>query len=175
MTMIHEKLENVRKPRVHIKYDIETEGASEQKELPFVVGVMGDFSGNQPAKEKKPLKDRKFIQIDPDNFDSVMQKISPGIQIQVDNTLTNDDRKLAVNLNFNSMNDFEPNQIVNQVDSLRNLKQIRDKFRDLLTKLDRSEDLEELLENTLKNNSQLELLGQQLSLTDQNQTQEVQQ
>ena len=78
MASVHDKLKKVRKPRVHITYDVETEGAVEVKELPFVLGVMGDFSGD-PTEELKPLRDRKFIQIDRDNFDQVMRRMSPGL------------------------------------------------------------------------------------------------
>src|ERR1700722_17246274 len=86
---IHEKLERVRKPRVHITYQVETEGASVEKELPFIVGILGDFSGN-PTEPLKPLKDRKFIQIDRDNFNEVMTRMTPGVNMRVDNTLKND-------------------------------------------------------------------------------------
>ena len=104
---IHEKLSRVRKPRVHITYEVETEGAKVERELPFVVGVMGDFSGN-PTKPLKPLKDRKFVQIDRDNFNDVMARIDPGLNFKVDNTLNGDGSELAVELKFNSMDDFEP-------------------------------------------------------------------
>ena len=107
MASIHDKLEKVRKPRIHIKYDVETEGATVQKELPFVVGVMGDFAGNNPGSDQKSLKERKFIKIDPDNFDQVMDNIKPGIQTRVENTLSDDNSEMAVELEFNSMQDFE--------------------------------------------------------------------
>ncbi len=96
---VHDKLERVRKPRVHISYQVETEGAVVEKELPFVVGVLGDFSG-QPTQPLKPLKDRKFIQIDRDNFNDVMGRMTPGVQMRVENTLANDGSEMAVNLRF---------------------------------------------------------------------------
>src|SRR5258708_10903403 len=114
---IHDKLERVRKPRVHITYQVETEGAMVEKELPFVVGVLGDFSG-QPAQPLKPLKDRKFIQIDRDNFNDVMARMTPGVQMRVENTLADDGTEIAVNLNFNSMDAFEPRRIVHPADPL---------------------------------------------------------
>ncbi len=86
MASIHDKLERVRRPRVHIKYEVETEGAQVEKELPFVVGVLGDFSG-QPTEPLKPLKDRKFVQIDRDNFDEVMARMTPGLRFRAANTL----------------------------------------------------------------------------------------
>src|SRR6059058_6116310 len=114
---LQKKLDRVRKPRVHITYDVETEGAAVTKELPFVVGVLGDFSG-QPTEPLKPLKDRKFIQIDRDNFNDVMGRMTPGLNIKVDNTLAGDGSQMALNLKFNSMEDFEPAQVVGQVEPL---------------------------------------------------------
>src|SRR5262249_40467397 len=140
---IHDKLERVRKPRVHITYQVETEGAVVEKELPFVVGVLGDFSGN-PTQPLKPLKDRKFVQIDRDNFNEVMARMPPGLNMKVENTLANDGSQMAVQLKFNSIEDFEPGRVVNQVEPLKKLLETRDKLRDLLTKVDRSENLESL-------------------------------
>src|SRR5207253_9485901 len=96
---IHDKLSRVRKPRVHITYQVETEGAVVEKELPFVVGVLGDFSGN-PTQPLKPLKDRKFIQIDRDNFNDVMARMTPGLKIKVENTLKGDGSEMPVDLKF---------------------------------------------------------------------------
>ena len=104
---INEKLKRVRAPRVHITYEVETEGASVVKELPFVVGVLGDFSG-QPTEPLKPLKDRKFIQIDRDNFNDVMGRMTPGLNLRVKNTLKDDGSELGVQLKFSSMDDFAP-------------------------------------------------------------------
>jgi type VI secretion system protein ImpB len=157
MPSIHDKLERVRKPRVHITYQVETEGAEIEKELPFVVGVLGDFSGN-PTEPLKPLKDRKFIQIDRDNFNDVMARMTPGLNLKVENTLKGDGSEMAVQLKFSSMDDFEPGKVVQQVEPLRQLQQTRDKLRDLLTKVDRSEDLEGMLERVLQNADQLKQL-----------------
>ncbi len=165
MSSIHNKLEKVRKPRIHIKYDVETEQGSVEKELPFVVGVMGDFSGDSPGKEPKPLKDRKFISIDADNFDDVMKQIQPGIKMRIENTIANDGSEMSLDLTFNSIEDFEPTHIVEQVDALHKLKQVRDKLRDLLTKTDRSSELEHLLEETLQDPSALQTLAKQLNIT----------
>lgn len=154
---IHDKLNRVRKPRVHITYDVETEGAVVQKELPFVVGVLGDFSGN-PTSPLKPLKDRKFVQIDRDNFNDVMARSTPGLNLKVENTLKGDGSEMGVQLQFNSMDDFEPAKIVNQVDPLRKLMETRNKLRDLLTKVDRSDELEKVLEGVLSNEEQLKKL-----------------
>ena len=104
---IHDKLNRVRKPRVHITYEVETEGAEIQRELPFVMGVMGDFSGD-PTAPLQPLADRKFIQIDRDNFNDVMAGMTPGLNLKVDNKLADDGGQMAVDLKFNAIEDFEP-------------------------------------------------------------------
>src|SRR6195256_5597391 len=125
---IHDKLNRVRKPRVHITYDVETEGAQIERELPFVVGVMGDFSGN-PTTPLQPLKDRKFIQIDRDNFDDVMARIAPELNMRVANTLAGDDSEMAVQLKFKSLSDFEPGAIAQQVPALKKLLDTRNQLR----------------------------------------------
>jgi type VI secretion system protein ImpB len=158
---IHDKLSRVRPPRVHITYQVDTEGAMVEKELPFVVGVMGDFSGN-PTAPLKPLRDRKFVQIDRDNFNEVMARMTPGLNLRVENTLSPDGSELAVQLRFSSIEDLEPGQIVQQVEPLRKLLETRNKLRDLLTKIDRSEDLEGLLEQILQSPEQLNKLAAQL-------------
>jgi type VI secretion system protein ImpB len=158
---VQKKLSRVRKPRVHITYDVETEGAEVRKELPFVVGVIGDFSGKS-YEPLKPLRDRKFIQVDRDNFDDVMQRMTPGAEFKVDNTLAGDESQLAVSLKFKSMDDFEPAAVVNQVEPLRKLLAVRNKLRDLMSKVDRSEELESLLEEVLQNTDKLTALDGEL-------------
>jgi type VI secretion system protein ImpB len=158
---VQQKLNRVRKPRVHITYDVETEGAEVRKELPFVVGVIGDFSG-KPYEPVKPLRDRKFTQVDRDNFDDVMQRMTPGAEFKVENTLAGDDSQLAVQLKFKSMDDFEPAAVVNQVEPLRKLLAVRNKLRDLMSKVDRSEELESLLEEVLQNTDKLTALAGEL-------------
>ena len=161
---IHDKLNRVRKPRVHITYEVETEGAQVVRELPFVMGVLGDFSGD-PTIPLRPLVDRKFIQIDRDNFNDVMARIAPGLRLKVDNTLADDGSQMAVDLKFNSIEDFEPGRVVEQVPALRALMETRNKLRDLMSKVDRSEELETLLEQVLKNEGELKSLSGQLGLT----------
>ena len=158
---VQQKLKRVRAPRVHITYDVETEGAQVRKELPFVVGVIGDFSG-KPYEPQKPLRDRKFIQIDRDNFDDVMQRMTPGAEFKVENTLAGDDSLLPVALKFKSIDDFEPGAIVDQVEPLRKLLAVRNKLRDLMSKVDRSEELESLLEEVLQNTDKLAALAGEL-------------
>ncbi|ACV27904.1 type VI secretion system contractile sheath small subunit [Kangiella koreensis] len=166
MASIHDRLKKVRKPRVHITYDVETDGAVLEKELPFVVGVMGDFSADS-TKPVKPLKERRFIQIDKDNINEVMKNMSPGLNIKVDNTLENDGSEMAVNLKFDSMEDFEPAAIVDQVEPLKKLMDTRNKLRDLMTKIDRSEELEGLMEKVLQNSDDLNALAEALGQIDE--------
>lgn len=158
---IHDKLKRVRKPRVHITYDVETNGAVQEKELPFVMGVMGDYSGDN-TENKKALKDRKFSQVDRDNFNEVMNNISPQIDMKVDNTLESDGSEMSVSLDFKNMEDFEPQNIVEKVDPLKKLMETRNKLRDLLTKADRSEELENLLEEVLSSTDALASLQSEL-------------
>ena len=160
---IHDKLKRVRKPRVHLTYDVESNGATVEKELPFVLGVMGDYSGDN-TEAKKELKDRKFAQIDRDNFNEIMGKISPALNFKVDNALEGDGSEISVNLSFKSMEDFEPHRVVEQVEPLKKLLETRNKLRDLLTKADRSDDLETLLEDVLQNTASLNALYSELGL-----------
>lgn len=158
---IHDKLKRVRKPRVHITYDVETNGAVQEKEIPFVMGVMGDYSGDN-TENKKALKDRKFSQIDRDNFNEVMNNVSPQLNMKVENTLEGDGSEMSVNLDFNNIEDFEPQNIVEKVDPLKKLMATRNKLRDLLTKADRSDDLEALLEEVLSSTDALARLKGEL-------------
>jgi type VI secretion system protein ImpB len=163
MASIHDKLERVRKPRVHITYQVETEGAAVEKELPFVVGVLGDFSGN-PTEPLKPLKDRKFIQIDRDNFNDVMGRMTPGVNLKVDNTLKGDGSQMAVNLKFSHIDDFSPGKVMEQVEPLKKMMETRNKIRDLLSKADRSEDLEAVLEKVLQNTDSIKKLADEVGV-----------
>jgi type VI secretion system protein ImpB len=163
MASIHDKLERVRKPRVHITYQVETEGAEVERELPFVVGVLGDFSGD-PTEPLKPLKDRKFIQVDRDNFNDVMARLTPGVNLKVENTLQGDGSQMAVGLKFRSMDDFAPGAVVDQVPALKKLLETRNQLRDLMTKVDRSEDLEKVLERVLQNTDDLKQMGSALGV-----------
>lgn len=160
---IHEKLGRIRRPRVHITYEVETEGAQLVRELPFVVGVIGDFSGD-PTQPLRPFGERKFVQIDRDNFDDVMQRLAPGLKLQVENKLAGDGSTMAVDLRFNGIQDFEPGRVLDQVPALRALLETRNRLRDLLSKADRSEDLELLLENILKDRTSLATISDELGL-----------
>lgn len=159
---VHQKLKRVRKPRVHITYDVETNGATETKEIPYVVGVLGDFSGDSDVA-KKSLKDRRFIDLKKDKFDQVMARLEPGVKMKVDDVLSGEEGKqMAVDLKFRSMEDFEPDRIVEQVEPLRNLMERRNQLRDLMAKADGSEELESLLEQILNDESKMGELKSQL-------------
>ncbi|MDB5413321.1 MAG: hypothetical protein JWR10_1656 [Rubritepida sp.] len=163
MASVHDKLNRVRKPRVHITYDVETEGAAIERELPFIVGVMGDFAGD-PSEPLKPLAERKFTQIDRDNFNDVMARIAPALTMKVENTLAGDGSEMGVNLKFRHMDDFEPAKIAEQVPALKALLDTRSKLRDLMSKVDNSEKLEELLDEALQDEAKLKQLSDQLGL-----------
>ncbi|TCH99475.1 type VI secretion system contractile sheath small subunit [Roseococcus sp. SYP-B2431] len=163
MASVHDKLNRVRKPRVHITYDVETEGAAIERELPFIVGVMGDFAGD-PSEPLKPLAERKFTQIDRDNFNDVMARIAPGLNMKVENTLAGDGSEMGVNLKFRHMDDFEPAKVAEQVPALKALMETRSKLRDLMSKVDNSEKLEELLDEVLQDEAKLKQLSDQLGL-----------
>ena len=160
---VHSKLNRVRKPRVHITYEVETDGAQIVRELPFVVGVLGDFSGD-PTQPLRPMADRKFTQIDRDNFNDVMARMAPGLNIKVENTLADDGSEMAVQLKFSSIDDFDPARIVEQVPALKSLLETRNKLRDLMSKADRSDELEGLLEKVLQNEAEMKALSGQLGL-----------
>jgi type VI secretion system protein ImpB len=163
MTSVQQKLARVRKPRVHITYDVETEGAAIVRELPFVVGVMGDYAGD-PTEPMKPLAERKFTQIDRDNFNDVMGRIAPGLNIKVDNTLAGDGSQMAVNLKFKSMDDFDPVKVAEQVPALKAMLETRSRLRALVSKADLSEELEGLLEQVLQDKGKLDELSAQLGI-----------
>lgn len=153
-------LDRVRSPRVHITYDVEIGDAIEMKEIPFVVGVLSDLSG-KPEEPLPKLKDRKFIEIDRDNFNSVMEGMKPRLAYRVDNKLTDDDSKMAVELRFKSMDDFHPERVADQVAPLRKLVETRQRLSEMLSKLDGNDRLEELLQDVIANTDSLEKLGKE--------------
>jgi type VI secretion system protein ImpB len=147
---LQHKLDRVRPPRVQITYDVEVGGAIELKELPFVVGVMGDFTG-KPEDPMAPLKQRKFVEIDPDNFNQVMAGMKPRLAYTTENKMQEDGSKIGVDLKFNNIEDFEPDNVVQQVEPLRKLVEARQKLSDLRSKMDGNEKLETMLEDIIAN------------------------
>lgn len=156
---LQHKLDRVRPPRVQITYDVEVGDAIELKELPFVIGVMGDFVG-KPDEPLPALKNRKFVEIDADNFNQVMAGMAPRLAFTVDNKLQDDGSKMGIELKLNNIEDFEPDQIVQQVDPLRKLVEARQKLTDLRAKMDGNEKLETLLEDIISD------AGKQKELSD---------
>lgn len=144
------KLTRIRPPRVQISYDVETGGAIEKKELPLVVGILADLAG-KPEGPVVPIKHRKFVEIDRDNFNDVMASIGPRLAFQVDNRLKDDDSKMNVELKFRKLDDLRPEQVVQQVDTLRKLFEARQRLNDLLAKLDGNDDLDALLQDVAAN------------------------
>ena len=155
---VQKKLQRIRPPRVQLTYDIEVGEGKEIKELPFVIGVLGDFSAASEL-EKTKLKDKKFINVDLDNIDEVMQSLAPRATFQVENTLTEEGGRMAVDLTFNSMQDFRPENVVQQVDPLRKLVEARERLTDLRNKISNNERLEDLLDEVLQNTDQVRRLS----------------
>jgi type VI secretion system protein ImpC len=158
---VHRKLERVRPPRVHITYDVEVGDAIQLKELPFVMGVLGDFSGN-PAEALPRLKDRKFVEVTPDNFDDVLKSMKPRLQIKVDNKLKDDGSKLGMELKFESLDDFAPDRVAQQVEPLRKLLELRQQLADLRGSLQGNDKLEEILQSMLNDEGRLNQLKNEL-------------
>jgi type VI secretion system protein ImpB len=153
-------LDRVRSPRVHITYDVEIGDAIEMKEIPFVVGVLGDLSG-KPDEPLPKLKDRKFIEIDRDNFNNVLEGMNPRLAFKVDNKLTEEDTKIAVELRFRSIDDFHPEQVADQITPVRKLVEARHRLSDLLNKLDGNDRLDELLQDVITSTDSLQKLGEE--------------
>jgi len=157
------KLDRVRRPRVQITYDVETNGAMERTELPFVVGVLADLSG-QPKDPLKPMKDRKMVQIDRDNFNDVLAKSAPRLAMRVQNRMSEGDSKLAVELNFKHLDDFEPARVAEQVPALRELLHMRQRLNQLLSKMEGNDKLEALLGEVLNSTEKAQNLAKELGL-----------
>jgi type VI secretion system protein ImpB len=153
------KLDRVRSPRVQITYDVEVGGAIELKELPFVVGVLGDFTG-QPAEPLPKLKDRKFVEVNPDNFDTVLEGMKPHLSFSVENKLSEDPDapNLKVDLSFKKLEDFDPCNVARQVGPLKELLDLRTRLSDLRGSLQGNDKLEELLLEAVGNTEKLDKL-----------------
>jgi type VI secretion system protein ImpB len=160
------KLDRVRRPRVQITYDVETGGAMKAVELPFVVAVLADLSAQR--KEALPqLKERKFIPIDRDNFNDVLNRSAPRLAMKVDDKLTGDpNSKLAVELNFKNLSDFEPAKVATQIPACNELLTMRQKLTELLSKMEGNDKLEQLLADVLANTEKAQALATQRGLTE---------
>jgi type VI secretion system protein ImpB len=158
------KLDRVRPPRVHITYDVEVGNAIEMKELPFVMGVLGDFSG-QPSQPLPRLRDRKFVEVNPDNFDQVLEGMKPHLAFSVENKLSEepDAPNLKVDLHFKSMDDFSPENVARQVKPLKELMDLRTKLSDLRGTLQGNDKLEELLMEAINDPAKRDKLKTELA------------
>jgi type VI secretion system protein ImpB len=165
---VQKRLEKVRPPRVQLTYDVEIGDSVEKKELPFVVGVLGDFSGQvDPANPLPKVKDRKFVNVDLDNFDDVMAGMAPKAAYRVKNTLSPEGGEFAVNLQFNQLDDFRPESVVQQVEPLKKLLEARSKLSDLRNKLAGNEKLEDILGDVLSSTEQLARLQRETHKTEE--------
>jgi type VI secretion system protein ImpB len=162
---IQKKIGRVRPPRVHITYDVETGGAIEKKELPFVVGVLADLSGS-PDKPLAKVKDRNFVEVDRDNFDQVLARSSPRLVFKVDNKLSDDDTRLALELRFKSLEDFEPQKVAMQVEPLRKLLELRNKLSNIRSSLYGNDKLESSLQELVHNPDALDKLRSELGMAE---------
>ncbi|MES2887637.1 MAG: type VI secretion system contractile sheath small subunit [Pseudomonadota bacterium] len=159
---VQKRLQRVRPPRVQLSYDVEIGDAIENKELPFVVGVIGDFTGKTDPDNPLPkLRDRKFVNVDLDNFDDVLSATAPKASYRVKNVLSEGGGEFGVNLEFKTLEDFTPEAVVQQVDPLRQLLEARTKLSDLRNKLAGNEKLEDVLNDVLTNTEKLKQLGQE--------------
>jgi len=153
------KLSRIRPPRVQITYDLETGGAIEMKELPLVVGILADLAGH-PENPLPPVKARKFVDIDRDNFNDVLSSIGPRLQVSMTNRLREEGGNLPVELKFRKLDDFRPEAVVQQVEPLRQLFLARQRLNDLLAKLDGNDDLDALLQDVASNTESQQQLKQ---------------
>jgi type VI secretion system protein ImpB len=159
---VQKKLERVRPPRVNITYEVETGDAIETKELPFVMGVLGDFSG-QPAEPLAKLKDRKFAEITLDNFDDVLTGMKPRLQFGVENKLSEEGGKIGVELEFQSLEDFAPDRVARQVEPVGRLLDLRNQLADLRGKLQGNDRLDEILQSALSDEEKLNKLKEEMA------------
>jgi len=162
-TSAQHKLDRVRPPRVQITYDVEVGDAIQLKELPFVVGVLGEFTGN-PEQPLPKLKDRKFVEVNPDNFDSVLEGMKPHLSYAVENKLSDDPGapQLKVDLRFKKLDDFEPGNVAKQVKPLKELLDLRTRLADLRGTLQGNDKLEELLLDAVGNTEKLDKLKSEI-------------
>ena len=156
----------VSKNRVSITFDVEDGGSIQKKELPFIIGMIGGYSGDR--EDKEDFEDRTFYTVDKDNFNDVMTGVGPKLSFTVENKIQNDGSEFQVELDFKSMKDFEPDAIVDKVEPLRNLAATREKLMTLVAKADRSRDLEKVLKEILQDADMVKALGEELGVSAEN-------
>ena len=156
------KLDQIRPPRVQITYDVMVGGSVEHRELPFVVGIMADLSGMR-GEEPPPLKERSFVGIDIDNMHDIMDHIKPNLDLTVDNKLLNNNKPFNVGLVFKTMDDFHPSNLINQIPSLTALNKSRINLKDLLSKMDGNDELEQMLMEIMQDGAKQDALMAELN------------
>lgn len=164
---IQKKLDRVRRPRVQITYDVEDGGALKKVELPFVVGVLADLSADG-ASNLPPMKERRFKEIDRDNINDVLKDSAPEINLRVKNRLAGDDSQIGVKLKFESMDDFEPAKVAQQVEPLRKLMEERERLNEVLGKMESNQKLEDLLGQVMSNTEKIKELAQKMGVDAEN-------
>jgi type VI secretion system protein ImpB len=164
---IHKKLQRVRPPRVQVSYEVQVGDAIEMKELPFALGVLGDYTG-QPSEPLPPLKERRFVEVTPDNFDQVLEKMKPHLAFSVENKLSEqvDAPQLKVDLNFKSRDDFSPERVAGQVAPLRKLLELRKNLTELAATLQTNDKLDQLLLDAVNNTELRDRLKPELGITE---------
>jgi type VI secretion system protein ImpB len=167
---LQHKLDRVRRPRVQITYDVETGGAMQKVELPFVVGVLADLSG-QPKQALRPLKERKAVNIDRDNFNDVLARAAPRLALRVANKLTDPNSKLAIELNFKHYDDFEPARVAQQIGPLQELLRMRKELTQLLSRMEGNDKLEQLLADVLANTEKATAVARVIDASSESQPQ----
>ncbi len=157
-------LDRVRRPRVQLTYDVETGGALEKKDIPFVVGVLADLSG-QPKDTPRPLKERKFVPIDRDTFNEVLAKAEPRLTMRVPNRLTGEEGQLPVELNFENIDDFEPTRVASQIPALKEILDVRGRLSELLGRMEGNDKLDQLVAEVLSHTDQASGLAEELGIS----------
>ena len=163
---IQKKLTRVRPPRVQISYEVQIGDAIQLKEIPFVMGVLGDFSGN-PVEPLPEVRDRKFVDVNPDNFDDVLASMKPHLRFSVDNKLSDQPNagKLGIDLSFKGLDDFGPEQVAAQVEPLKQLLDLRRKLADLRGSLQTNQTLDDQLQALINSSEKMEILRRQREAT----------
>lgn len=163
---IHKKLARVRPPRVQVSYEVQVGDAIQMKELPFAMGVLGDFTG-MPTDPLPKLKDRRFVEVNPDNFDQVMERMKPHLAFSVKNRLSGEAGapQLKVDLNFRKLEDFEPENVARQIKPLNELLELRRKLSDLAGTLQTNDKLDQLLVDAVNKTESRDKLKAELGLT----------
>lgn len=169
MTSMQKKIEKNKAPRVHITYDVESNGAMEKKELPMVVGVLGDFAGNNPGKKPDILRERRFVELQEGGVNQLMRNMEPGVKFKVEDKINGTGDMVDVDLKFKSIQDFSPEHIAHSIPSLKALIEKRELLKELLNKSGISDELNDQIKMLLKNPDQQKKLAKELRMETEDQ------